>query len=391
MIDRFIEDKILRSLHNFPVVALVGARQVGKTTLALTIKDEYYPDALYLDLEKPSDIDRLENAELYLKHYKDHLVIIDEIQRLPELFPLLRSLADTYRRNTCFLLLGSASPDLVRQSSESLAGRVIYHELPPLLLNETGFERSNRNKLWSRGGYPRSFLAGSDRLSFEWREALIKTCLERDIPQLGSRVPAVRLRRFWKMISHCHGQLWNGSRIAASLGISPPVARHYLDILEDIYIIRQLPPYFPNIKKRLVKSPKIYIRDSGLLHSLLSIRNQDELLAHPAAGASWEGWMIEQIIGMIPGGLHDCYFYRTGGGAEMDLVLVRGDRPEISVEIKRSLRPSLSKSFRHAFADLRTERGFVVYPGEDYYPLDEKVFALPARQLSDIFKNTPRS
>jgi len=387
MIQRKLKQTVLNSLQHYPVVAIVGARQVGKTTLSQMIKREFYQNAVYLDLERPSDFDKLADAELYLEHYSDKLVIIDEIQRLPSLFPLLRTLTDSYKRNACFLILGSASPNLKRQSSESLAGRVIYHELSPLLLAETEYDSNSIETLWLRGGYPLSYLSKTDRLSFEWRDALITTYLERDIPQLGIKIPAIQLRRFWQILAHFHGQLWNASKIAGSLGATAPTARHYLDLLKDTFIVRQLLPYYLNIKKRLVKSPKICLRDSGLLHSLLGIHNIDELLGHPSAGSSWEGWVIEQILGIMPKLYYDSYFYRTSGGAEMDLVIVRGNTPPLCIEIKRTLSPSISKSFRQAFSDLQSGKGFVVYPGKEYYPLLKNVFALPATSISKIFED----
>jgi len=386
MIPRILQEKAVHSLVHFPVVAIVGARQVGKTTLAKNIRDKFYPDAIYLDLERPSDIDKLREAELYLEHYKDRLVIIDEIQRLPELFPLLRALSDSYHRNGCFLILGSASPKLKRQASESLAGRVIYHELFPLLAAEIGYGRDELEKLWLRGGYPLSYLRETDELSYQWRDALISTYLERDIPQLGVSIPAMQLRRFWQIIAHVHGQLWNASKIANSLGVTAPTARRYLDVLHDIFIVRHLRPFHANLKKRMVKSPKVYLRDSGLLHCLAGIHNMDELLGHPVAGASYEGWIVEQILAMTPALYYESFFYRTAGGAEIDLVLATGSKAIICVEIKRTLKPSVTKQFRQAFSDIQARRGFIVYPGKEYYPLDKYVYALPVTELWKLFE-----
>jgi predicted AAA+ superfamily ATPase len=318
MIRRILQETIEKSLRQFPVVGIVGSRQAGKTTLAKMLGATLSQDVVYLDLELPSDFSKLQDPELYLSRLQDSLVIIDEIQRMPSLFPLLRALVDQNRKAGRFLILGSASPELSRKASESLAGRIIYHELPPFLLPEIGHERAQ--ELWLHGGYPASILTDCDDDRFAWREAFIKTYLEMDIPQLGIHIPAAQLRRFWTMLAHSHGQLWNASRIAASMNLSAPTIKKYLDILEDTFIVRQLQPFYPNIKKRVTKSPKIYIRDSGLLHTLLKIRNFDELYSHPTLGSSWEGFVIEQIIGIAPTNW-EAYFYRTTAGAEVDLLL----------------------------------------------------------------------
>ncbi len=386
MIKRRITNDIIETLRDFPVVGILGARQVGKTTLAKIIKETSWENALYLDLEKMSDLQKLSDPELYLEKHSDSLVIIDEIQRKPELFPLIRSLVDSKFRNGRFLILGSASPNLSRQSSESLAGRICYHQLTGFLLSEVGGTEQQKSfeKLWLRGEFPRSFLAKSDEMSFTWRENFIRTHLERDIPGLGISIPASMLLRFWQMLSHCHGQLWNASKIANSLGISPPSARKYLDILQDTFMIRQIQPYYTNIKKRLVKSPKVYIRDSGLLHYLLGIPELDSLLGHPSAGASWEGWLIEQIMALIP--KHwTANFYRTAAGAEIDLVLQPTQlKPPIAVEFKYSLAPKLTKSFWNAFEDLKPQKAYVIYPGDESYPLAKNVSTLPVSQLHNI-------
>ena len=381
MIIRELQASIQRSLNEFPITGIVGSRQVGKTTLAKAIREHIRKGAIYVDLELPSDRGKLRDPELYLRQFSGELVIIDEIQRMPELFPLLRALVDQDRKMGRFLILGSASPDLIKRASESLAGRIVYHELATLNLRETGSE--SLPKLWLRGGYPDSFLAGSDEQSFAWREAFIKTYLEMDIPQLGLQIPSLQLRRFWTMIAHSHGQLWNASKLADSLGISAPTIRRYLDILSETFITRQLPPYYANIKKRLVKSPKVYIRDSGLLHALLMIRSRDELQSHPALGSSWEGFVIEQIISTLPGN-REFFFYRTSAGAELDLVFLDRKNKPIAVEVKYSLSPGISKGFRSAFADLACKQGFVVYPGEEAYPLAENIFTLPVKKLVDL-------
>ena len=292
MISRKLIGTIRKSLARYPVVGLIGCRQVGKTTLSKIIAEES-KDVLYLDLELPSDIAKLQDPELYLSQFSDRLVIIDEIQRIPDLFPLLRALVDKNRTPNRFLILGSASPDLIKQASETLAGRIIYHELKPFSLDEVGFD--SLKTLWLRGGLPLSFLSEDDHESLIWREAFIGTYLERDIPQFGIHVPSTNLRRFWMMVAHMHGQLWNASQIAKGLGLSAPTVRNYLDILTDTFIVRQLVPYHFSIKKRLIKSQKVYIRNSGFLHALLRIESFDDLQAHPIVGSSWEGFVIEQI------------------------------------------------------------------------------------------------
>jgi hypothetical protein len=384
MIHRSLENDIFTSLEQFPAVGIIGSRQVGKTTLALMIAEGRSGRAVYLDLERPSDLAKLGDAELYLRSMADSLVIIDEVQRRPDLFPVLRSLIDEQRRPGRFLILGSASPALLRQSVESLAGRIVYHELKPFNVQEVGTSPEEINRLWSRGGYPESFLAESDAASLKWREAFIQTYLERDIPNLGLRIPAVTLRRFWLMLAHCQGQLWNASKIAGSLGVDSKTARRYLDVLEDTFMARQLPPLHTNLKKRLVKSPKVYLRDAGLLHALFGIQSHEQLLGHPAAGASWEGWCIEQVLSVVRPNTA-AYFYRTSAGAEIDLVLQSpaSERP-VAVEVKFSLDPRPTKGFWSALTDLQPMRSFVVYPGTEFYPLAENVWALPAGQLARL-------
>ena len=386
MIRRQLEAVLLASLRRFPVVGLVGARQVGKTTLGRAVADRV-GGALYLDLERPSDGARLADPELYLELQAERLVVIDEIQRNPALFPVLRSLVDARRRNGRFLVLGSASPDLSRQASESLAGRIVYHELAPFTLDEIGSRgRPALMALWSRGGFPQSYLAASDAQSVEWREAFIDTHLQRDLPALGVRIPAASLRRFWEMLAHFHGQLWNASKIAASLGVSAPTAKHYLDTLQDTFLVRALVPFAPNLKKRLVKSPKIYLRDSGLLHALLRIGDVDRVLGHPVAGASWEGWVIEQALAAA-GDRSGACFYRTAAGAEIDLVIERHDGQRLAFEIKLGSAPAPTRGFWSALSDLKPGAAFVVYPGKERYPLGHGVEALPASMLGDVLKS----
>lgn len=382
MIQRRVITKIQQSLSEFPVTALLGPRQAGKTTLARLVASGMPPDkAVYLDLELPSDLAKLAEPELYLRGHHNRLVVIDEVQRAPELFPLLRALVDQDRRPGRFLLLGSASPELSRFGAESLAGRIMFHELAPFTLDETGI--GEISKLWIRGGYPLSFLAASDEESLRWREAFIATYLERDIPQLGIRVPATMLRRFWTMVAHHHGNLWNASAIANALGVSSPAAHRYLDILCDTFIVRQLAPFSANVKKRLVKSPKVYVRDSGLLHALLGIHNHEQLQGHPVVGASWEGMVIEQILAILPAGIEP-FFYRTAAGAEVDLLLVPRNGSPIAVEIKHSLSPKVSNGLRSVMDDLKCERGYIVYPGNEAYQVSARITVLPVTMLNDL-------
>ncbi len=365
MLSRRIAARLVESLDQFPVTALLGSRQVGKTTLARQIASER--NATFLDLERPADLAKLREAEMFLAAVADKLVIIDEVQRMPELFPQLRVLVDNDRRPGRFLLLGSASPDLRRQSAESLAGRVEYHELTPFTLDEVGVTRENQQRLWLRGGYPGSFLAASDTASMRWREAYIRTFLERDIPQLGMRLPTEQLRRCWTMLAHLHGQLWNGSQLSRSLGISHPTARHYLDVLSDTFMVRILPPHHANLGKRLIKSPKTYLRDSGLLHALLGIANREDLLAHPSVGASWEGFVIEHLLAHAREGAR-ASFYRTSSGAELDLLLERGNHLD-AWEVKFGLAPRITRGYHEALRDLGLASGRVVYSGDETFPL----------------------
>lgn len=383
MVKRTLQNKIEADLKTFPAVGIIGPRQTGKTTLARAIADKWKKGAVIIDLERPSDLSKLDEAELYLSQYADKLIVIDEVQRKPDLFPLLRSLIDEHRINGRFLLLGSASPDLKRQGAESLAGRIVYHELTPFIFQDVGTSSLLIRKLWIKGGYPLSFLEKSDEKSVAWREAFISTYLERDIGQFGFRIPSAVLHRFWQMLAHLHGQLWNASHIGASLGVSPPTARHYLDVLNETFMVRQLQPYFANVKKRLVKSPKIYLRDSGILHTLLNIGTYEDLLNHPSAGHSFEGWVVEQILTFIPRNW-EAYFYRTSSGAEIDLVLFPPNKEPLAIEIKLSKNPGVSRGFWEAFEDLKCRKGFVVYPGKEKYVLRPNVFALPVNELARI-------
>ncbi len=379
VIQRKIKNDIERSLKNFPVVAILGPRQVGKTTLAKEIAKTQ--KSIYLDLELPSDLNKLLDAELYFKQYEDQLIIIDEIQRMPELFMVLRSLVDQKNKNGRFLLLGSSSLQLVKKSSETLAGRIKYHELTGFSLEEVGY--SNIQKLWMQGSFPKSYLS-EEELSIEWREEFIKTYLERDIPSFGINVSAITLRKFWTMVAHSQGQLWNGANIADGLGVSTHTVKNYLDILEQTFVARSLSPYFNNLKKRLTKSPKIYIRDTGLLHVLLNTKTFDVLQGHPVVGRSWETFVIEQIINITPN-FWKYYFYRTSAGAELDLMLITDKNKKIGIEIKYSLSPKPSKGFFISCDDIDCEKSFIIYPGDEKYQIKQNTIVLPAKMLNEIF------
>jgi predicted AAA+ superfamily ATPase len=371
-IARTLEPKSRDSLAEFPAVALMGPRQVGKTTLAQQLAASQ--PSLYLDLEAPSDRAKLAEPELYLRQHSDKLVILDEVQRLPEIFQVLRGLIDTNRRggrpNGQFLLLGSASVELIQQSSESLAGRIAYLELSGLSVLELGEAASQA--LWIRGGFPNSVLAGSDASSSRWRDQFIRTYLERDIPQLGPRIPAETLRRFWTMLAHSQGGLLNAAALGRSLGVDGKTIRHYLDLLSDLLLVRCLQPLHANAGKRLVKSAKVYLRDSGLVHTLLGLDQEEAVLAHPIAGASWEGSVVETLLSLLPERAIPS-FYRTNGGAEMDLVIDYPNGQRWAIEIKRSLTPKLTRGFHQARADLQPDRCFVVAPVQDSYPLTDGI------------------
>lgn len=356
-----------------PIVALLGPRQCGKTTVARMLAEQRPVE--YFDLENPVDARRL-SAPLTVLDGLSGLIVIDEVQRRLELFNLLRVLVDRPHNPARFLLLGSASPQLVRGVSESLAGRIGFVDLGGFDLGEV--EPSQRDRLWLRGGFPRAFLADDDASSLAWRDAFIRTFLERDIPQLGVTIPAETLRRFWTMVAHYHGQFWNAAEFARSLGTSEPTARRYLDILAGAYMVRVLPPWFENIGKRQVKSPKVYIRDSGILHGLLGLETLAEVQSHPKLGASWEGFVIEQIVRLLD--TRDAYFWATHAGAELDLlVLVRGKA--YGFEIKYADAPGPTRSMHVALQDLGLEHLWIVYPGRQEYPLDERLTALPIDAL----------
>jgi hypothetical protein len=371
------ENSLLGLLRQFPVVALLGARQVGKTTLARLIADQATRPVHTFDLEDPTDLARLDDPKLALAPLQG-LVVLDEAQRLPELFPLLRVLADRPDTPAQFLVLGSASPSLNRQSGESLAGRIAFHDLPGLMLSEVG--DSARDRLWVRGGFPRAYLADDDSQSELWRRNFIRTYLERDLSQLGFNIPAENLRRLWTMLAHSQGQVLNISRLAGAMGMSTTAIRHYLGVLVDTFMVRLLPPFLPNIGKRLVKSPKIYLRDSGLLHTLLGLGNFEQITAHPVVGASWEGFAMEQVIQQVGADPRECHFWATHAGAELDLLITQGGR-RIGYEFKRTSGPRTTKSMHSALESLGLDELRVVYPGERLYPMAEKIVAMPLEKI----------
>lgn len=383
MIARHILPNIEQSLADFPAAVLLGPRQAGKTTLAKDIAARR-GNSLYLDLERPSDLAKLAAPELFLSRHAERLVVLDEVQRKPELFAVLRALIDAQRTPGRFLMLGSASPTLLQQTSESLAGRIALHELAPFDVSEVRPNHTDLQGFWLRGGYPPSWLADSDASSFAWRESFITTHLERDIPAFGIRVPGTTLHRFWQMLAHLHGQLWNASRLASGFGVSAPTVQHYLDILEATCMLRRFPPLQANLGKRLVKSPKVYLRDSGLLHALLGIADLNDLAGHPIVGPSWEGWVLEQIAQLL-GPQWQLSFYRTASGAEIDIVAERGKR-KLGFEVKFSSAPVPSKGFWQAMQDLQLERAFIVAPVESRYPLAPNVEVIPAVELSELME-----
>ncbi len=385
MIKRELHHQLVHLINHYPAVVLLGPRQVGKTTLAQDIGD--VRDALYLDLEMEMDREKLSDPELYLEEHENKLVILDEVQRVPELFQSLRGLIDRGRRRGIrsgrFLLLGSASLDLLKQSGETLAGRVAITELAPF--NALELDGEQHDRLWVRGGFPDSFLAENETLSLQWRRNFIRTYLERDIPQLGPRIPAEALRRFWTMLAHNQGTLMNASALARGLGVTGKTVTGYLDLLVDLLLVRRLHPWHRNVGKRLVKSPKVYIRDSGVLHALLGLEHKESLLGHPVVGGSWEGYVIENLLSVAPDGT-EAGFYRTSAGAEIDLILtLPGDRLW-AVEVKRSLAPKPDKGFYYACTDLKPERKFVVYPGEERYPLKENIEAISLAGLMELLR-----
>lgn len=386
MIERRLRTRVELELERFPAVALLGPRQVGKTTLALEIAAARGADAVYLDLERPADLRRLADPDAYLRAQSDRLVIIDEIHRVPELFPTLRGVIDARRRagdrSGHFLLLGSASLDLVQQTSETLAGRIAYLELAPVGATEYARDADELDRLWVRGGFPDSLLAQDDAGSLAWREAFVRSYLERDVPMFAPRMPAETIGRLWTMLAHAQGTLLNQARLAQSLAVSAPAVARYLDLLVDLLLARRLRPWSGNVAKRLVKSPKVYIRDSGLTHALLHIATLDELLGHPVAGPSWEGFVVENLI-QAAGERRTPYFYRTADGAEVDLLFERAGRIEMAIEIKRSTAPVLSRGFHSARAQLDPAECHVVHAGADSWPMGD---GITASSLPDLMR-----
>ena len=385
MIERQVKAKIQTLLQEFPAVALLGPRQVGKTTLAMQIAQSIHPDSIYLDLESPVNQNKLRQPEEYFELHKGKLIILDEIHRLPELFSVLRGIIDRWRqegfRTGQFLILGSASRELLKQSSESLAGRIAYIELTGLnvLEIETG-KKDEPDRLWLRGGFPDSFLSVNDEASLRWRLNFIATYLERDLPQLGPRIPAVTLRNLWTMLAHMQGGQLNMAQLGAGLFITIPTVTRYIELLEDLLLIRTLLPWAGNIGKRLVRAPKVYIRDSGLTHALLNLAKMDDIFGHPVAGPSWESFVIENLLSVLPENYSPLY-YRSAAGAEIDLVLEKNDRDKWAIEIKRSHTPSVTKGFHLGCDDIGATKRYIVYPGHERYALSDKLEAIPLNEM----------
>jgi len=387
-INRIITTAIEQKLKNMPGVVILGPRQCGKSTLAKAIISEI-GGAVYLDLERPSDVSKLRDPEAFFSLNSDKLICLDEIQRVPELFPVLRSIMDENRKNGQFIILGSASPDLIKQSCETLAGRISYFELTPFVLKEVSkdYHLKTLRKLWLRGGFPRSYLAPNDKESIEWRLDFIRTFLERDIPQLGFRTPAKTIERFWRICAHLHGQLLNSSKLGESMGVSHHTVRSYIDMLEQSFVLRVLRPFESNLKKRLIKSPKIYIRDSGILHALLGIEDHNDLLGHPVYGPSWEGLVIENILSLLSN--WKASFYRTSSGSEIDLILERGNK-RVAIECKGSTSPNLNRGFWNAMSDIKFQEVWIIAPVREAYPIEKGVMVAPPHQLIEHLMSKER-
>lgn len=382
-VPRSTEAVVTKMIHSNPAVVIVGPRQVGKTSLVKHLSGQFPRETIYFDLENPDDFNQFANPNLLLEPLKDHTVILDEVQRVPDLFPVMRGLIDRHRQAGRFILLGSASPELIRDTSESLAGRVAYFELHPFTFPELPAEIDYRQH-WLRGGFPESLLAASDEESIDWRENFIRSYLERDLPLLGLRADPMLIRRLWTMIAHLNGQLLNLSALGNSLDISAPTVRRYIDFLESAFLIRRLQPWHANTSKRLVKTPKIYLRDTGLLHALLRTPSMLDLQRHPALGASWEAYIVQEVAARLPARA-DLYFYRTHDGTEADLVITRSGIPDVLIEIKYSTTPKPGKGFFIAKKDLDTPRNFMVCPVPKGYPLAKDIAVLSYRDLDQIF------
>ena len=370
--------RVTALLRQFPVVGVLGARQVGKTTLARQVIANRRGPSTFFDLESAADRARLADPLLALRDLRG-LIVIDEVHQLPDLFRTLRVLADEPAGRRRFLVLGSASPELLRQGAETLAGRIAYHELHGFRLDEVGV--AQLSKRWTRGGFPRSFLARSEAASAEWRDQYIRTFLERDIPQFGLRIPAPALRRFWTMIAHYHAQTWNSSELARAFGVAHTTVQRYLDVLTETFMVRQLPPWHENLSKRQVRAPKVYLRDTGLLHTLLGVRSTQELENHPKVGASWEGFALDVVLDHLGARFGEAYFWGTHAGAELDLFIVRG-RTRVGFEFKRTSSPTVTPSMRSALADLRLQRLYVVHAGMATFPLTEQILAVPLTRIA---------
>ncbi len=375
-------NKVFELLEGFPAVGIVGTRQVGKTTLARNLLPQ--EKFVYLDLESDLDLAKLTDPGLFLRRYQDKCVILDEIQVRQDLFPLLRSLIDEDRRPGRFLILGSASPSLLRKSSDSLAGRIAYLELPPLILNE--LDATSQNKLWLRGGFPLSFLAKSDNRSHKWRIEFIRSYVERDLPQLGLDTDPRTLKNFLRMLAHQTGKIWNAASFAKSLGVTSPTVKRYLNFLDSSFLITILEPYYLNLKKRIVKSPKVYFGDTGIVHTLLNLHDFESIEGHPVLGFSWENFVLNQIMHTIDESI-DAMFYSTHQGAEIDILLVKSNKPYIGIEVKYSNAPKISKGLIQAVEDLQTRKNFVITPSSDNYPVHSKIDVISLSEFLSLVTN----
>ena len=384
MLERWITKRLEKNISRNPAVALLGARQVGKTTLAKTVAKDM--PSIYLDLEYPKDLAKLKDPTTFLESHSDKIIILDEIQRAPDLFMVLRGVIDQNRqagrKAAQFLILGSASMDLLRQSSESLAGRISYVEMTGLNVLEISDSRKDIQNLWMRGGFPDSYLAEDDEMSIDWLENLIKTYLERDVPQMGFQVPAARLRRLWTMLAHLQGETVNYSKLATNLEIDGKTVTHYIDILTDLLLVRRIEPWHVNVKKRLIKSPRYYVRDSGILHRLLGIADYDALLSNPILGKSWEGFVVENIHSVMPR-FAETYFYRTAAGAEIDLVIKMPNAEIWAVEIKHGVAPKIGKHYSKTCDDVGATHKFVVYGGDDEFPVGDNVWMISLPKIME--------
>jgi predicted AAA+ superfamily ATPase len=391
MIKRQAQSEIAHLLEEFPAVGVLGPRQVGKTTLAEEIAASVNPEPIYLDLERPSEAARLNEPEEYFELHKGKLIILDEIQRVPELFQILRGVIDRRRREGQrtgqFLILGSASLDLLKQSSESLAGRIAYKELSGFTVAEIDNKApKDFDRLWLRGGFPDSFLAKNDEASLRWRLNFISTYLERDVPQFGPRIPATTLRLLWTMLAHNQAGQLNIAQLGNNLDVAAPTAKRYVELLEDLLLIRTLRPWAGNVGKRLVRAPKVYIRDSGLTHALLNLTTHDDILGHPVVGASWEGFVIENLLSALPLGVTP-WFYRTSAVAEIDLVIEKNSKERYAIEIKRSQAPSVSKGFYLGCEDIGATKRFIVYPGKERFPVTKEITAIPILDMMNELRD----